>query len=347
VPMKIEQVPAGASVRLSTEPLPEHIIRGDKAIILHTQRLSTEDGPGIRTTVFFKGCPLNCLWCHNPESISYRPQMHWMESRCIGCGICLKACPHTCLEKTKDGITRDRSRCASCGKCAQECPAGAQEMLGKMVWQEELLKELLKDRVYYEKSGGGVTLSGGEPLMQAEFCAGLLHKLKDNGINTAVDTCGMCSTASLDEVLPLTDLILFDLKEIHPEKHRGYTGHDNRRILENLVYIRDYIRANPGKRLWIRTPLIPGATAEADAIVRIGRFIHSTLEKEMQRWELCAFNNLCRDKYRRLDMEWEYAATQLMSKAEMAEFEQIARDSGPDPDKIFVTGAARVQNINT
>lgn len=343
----MEQMAAESEGLPGLGPVPEHVIRGDRAIILHTQRLSTEDGPGIRTTVFFKGCPLNCLWCHNPESISCRPQMHWMESRCIGCGICLKACPHAGLAKTGDGITRDRSRCTSCGKCARECPAGAQEMLGIMVGQEELSKELLKDRVYYEKSGGGITLSGGEPLMQAEFCAGLLQKLKEQGISTAVDTCGMCSTASLDSVLPLTDLILFDLKEIHPEKHRGYTGHANRRILENLVYIRDYVRANREKRLWIRTPLIPGATAEAETVERIGRFLHSTLENEMQRWELCAFNNLCRDKYRRLDMEWEYAATPLMSKAEMAEFENIARGSGPDPDKVFVTGAARVENINT
>jgi len=345
--MKIEQVPADADVQPGIEPLPEHIIRGDEAIILHTQRLSTEDGPGIRTTVFFKGCPLKCLWCHNPESISYRHQMHWMESRCIGCGICLKTCPGGCLVKTESGIKRDRSRCTSCGRCAQECPAGAQEMLGKIVGQEELLKELLKDKVYYEKSGGGVTLSGGEPLMQAEFCAGLLGKLKNNGVNTAVDTCGMCSAASLDRILPFVDLILFDLKEINPEKHRGYTGHDNRRILDNLVHVRDYIRANPAKQLWIRTPLIPGATAEADTVERIGRFIHNTLDKEVQRWELCAFNNLCRDKYRRLDMEWKYAATPLMSKAEMAEFETIARGSGPDPDKIFVTGASRVENITT
>ena len=183
--------------------------------------------------------------------------------------------------------------------------------------------------------------------MQAEFCAGLLSKLKENSVHTAVDTCGMCSTASLERVLPLVDLILFDLKEIHPEKHRGYTGHDNRRILENLVHVRDYIRTNPGKQLWIRTPLIPGATAEAEAVERIGRFIHSTLDKDMQRWELCAFNNLCRDKYRRLDMEWKYAATPLMSKADMTRLETIARGSGPDPDKIFVKGAARVENTNT
>jgi len=345
--MKIEQVAADSGIQPGTELPPEHMTRGEAALILHTQRLSTEDGPGIRTTVFFKGCPLKCLWCHNPESMSYRPQMHWMESRCIGCGICLKACPHGSLKKNMDGITRDRSICTSCGKCAQECPAGAQEMLGKMVGQEELLKELLKDKVYYAKSGGGVTLSGGEPLMQAEFCAGLLRRLMDNGVNAAVDTCGMCSIASLDKVLPLTDLILFDLKEIHPEKHLGYTGHDNRRILENLVYVRDYIRSNPATQLWIRTPLIPGATAEADTIERIGRFIHSKLDKEVQRWELCAFNNLCRDKYRRLGMEWKYATTPLMSKDEMAEFEAIARGSGPDPEKIFVTGAARVENNKT
>ena len=341
--MRIEQAQAETGV----EPIPEHAVRGDKAIILHTQRLSTEDGPGIRTTVFFKGCPLSCLWCHNPESMSSKPQMHWMESRCIGCGICLKTCPGGCLTKTGDGIKRDRTRCQSCGKCAQECPAGAQEMLGKVVGQDELLKELLKDKVYYDKSGGGVTLSGGEPLMQAEFCAGLLGKLKENGVHTAVDTCGMCSTAALDEVLPLVDLILFDLKEIHPEKHRGYTGHDNRRILENLVHVRDYIRANPGRRLWIRTPLIPEATAEEETIRRIGRFIHSTLENDAERWELCAFNNLCRDKYRRLDMEWKYATTPLMSKADMTRFEMIARESGPDPDRIFVTGAARVEKTDT
>jgi len=345
--MKIEQVPVDTGGQPGIEQLPEHIVRGDAAIILHTQRLSTEDGPGIRTTVFFKGCPLNCLWCHNPESISYKPQMHWMESRCIGCGICLEACPRGSLVKTKSGIARDRSRCTSCGKCSRECPAGAQEILGKMVGQEELLKELLKDKVYYDKSDGGVTLSGGEPLIQAEFCSGLLKKLKDSSVSTAIDTCGMCSTASLDKVLPFVDLILFDLKEIHPEKHLGYTGHDNRRILENIVYVRDYLRANHGKRLWVRTPLIPGATAEADTIARIGRFIHNTLENEIERWELCAFNNLCRDKYRRLDMEWAYAATPLMSKSEMAEFEKIARASGPDPDKIFVTGAARVENVNT
>jgi len=339
--MKIEQAPLSAA---GTDDGPHYSTRGDKALILHTQRLSTEDGPGIRTTVFFKGCPLSCSWCHNPESISARPQLHWMEVRCIGCGICIKACPHGYLVKKPEGITRDRSACQACGKCAAECPAGAQEVLGQDTGLEELLAELLKDKVYYEKSVGGVTLSGGEPLMQPEFCVNLLRRLKESGVSTALDTCGLCSKSALEHVLPYTDLVLFDLKEIDPVNHRRWTGQDNRRILENLLYVRDFMAAHPGKSLWIRTPLIPGATANRDTIERIGRFIRDNLSSHMQRWELCAFNNLCRDKYRRLDMDWEYSSTPLMSKQEMSDCQRIARDCGPDPDKTFVTGAARVEN---
>lgn len=334
--MKIEERP-------STAPAAEESADAAKAIILHTQRLSTEDGPGIRTTVFFKGCPLNCTWCHNPESISPRQQVHWMETRCIGCGICLKACQSGSLKKTEQGLMRDRSTCLACGRCALDCPAGAQEMLGRIVGLEELLAELLKDRVYYDKSGGGVTLSGGEPLMQPGFSAALLRKLKDSGVSTAVDTCGLCSKAALDMTLPYTDLILFDVKEIDPDLHREFTGKDNRRILENLLLVRDYIKANPGKTLWIRTPLIPGATANCDTIERIGKYLKTNLDGVMKRWELCAFNNLCRDKYRRLGLEWKYSTALLLSRDELNELEKFAKNSGPDPDIIFATGATRLE----
>lgn len=339
--MKIEHSPL--SIAATDDGLQDGA-RGGKAIILHTQRLSTEDGPGIRTTVFFKGCPLSCSWCHNPESISARPQLHWMEVRCIGCGICIKSCPHGYLIKQPAGIIRDRAACLACGRCAAECPAGAQEVLGKDTGMEELLAELLKDKVYYEKSGGGVTLSGGEPLMQPEFSAGLLRRLKESGVSTALDTCGLCSRSALERALPYTDLVLFDLKETDPDKHRQWTGQDNRRILDNLVYTSNFIAEQPGKSLWIRTPLIPGATANRETIERVGRFICDNLGNNVQRWELCAFNNLCRDKYRRLDMEWEYATTPLMTRQEMSDCERIARDCGPGPDKTFVTGAARVEN---
>jgi pyruvate formate lyase activating enzyme len=137
---------------------------------------------------------------------------------------------------------------------------------------------------------------------------------------------------------------LFDLKETDPVNHRQWTGQDNRRILENLLHVRDFMAANPGKSLWIRTPLIPGATANRDTIERIGHFIRDNLGSIVERWELCAFNNLCRDKYRRLDMDWAYSSAQLMSKQEISDCERIARDCGPDPDKTFVTGAARVEN---
>ena len=339
--MKIEQ--AGTSTAI-TDDGARQVTRGDKALILHTQRLSTEDGPGIRTTVFFKGCPLSCSWCHNPESISTKPQLHWMEVRCIGCGICARTCPQGSLVKKPTGIIRDRSTCRACGKCAGECPAGAQEMLGRYVGLEELLTELLKDKVYYEKSGGGVTLSGGEPLMQPQFAANLLRRLRESGVSTALDTCGLCSQSALEQALLHTDLVLFDLKETDPEKHSRWTGQDNRRILDNLLYTRDFMAGHPGMTLWVRTPLIPGATANRDTIERIGRFIRDELGSLVQRWELCAFNNLCRDKYRRLDLDWAYTSTPLMSRQEMSDFEKIAKDSGPDPERTSVTGAARVEN---
>lgn len=176
--MKTDQFP----VSIEGEEEPVYSRSGDKAILLHTQRLSTEDGPGIRTTVFFKGCTLKCKWCHNPESISTKPQLHWLEVHCIDCGICIKTCPQACLHTSEEGIIRDRIKCIACGKCADECPAGAQEILGKEVGLQEILSDLIKDKVYYEKSSGGVTLSGGEPLMQPELSGNLLRLLKRMGL---------------------------------------------------------------------------------------------------------------------------------------------------------------------
>jgi len=220
------------------------------------------------------------------------------------------------------------------------------ELLGKTVTVDSLSHELVKDLMFFETSGGGVTLSGGEPLLQPDFSARLLQKLKGNGINTAIDTCGLCSTSSLDKVIPYIDVVLFDLKEMGAEKHRAFTGQHNQRILENLLYIRDYIRNNAPKTvLWIRTPLIPGATARPDNISGIGTFIARKLGGIAQRWELLAFNNLCRDKYRRLDIDWQYAATPLMTEEMVFDMENLAKKSGVNPDIVFATGPTKVEDL--
>jgi pyruvate formate lyase activating enzyme len=318
--------------------------------ILHLQRLSTEDGPGIRTTVFFKGCPLHCAWCHNPESLSTRLQIQWFPVRCIGCQTCVKTCPNGCLTMSADGLVIDRERCEASGKCteaclsAEACPSGALEALGRTVSVTELLVELGKDRAYYEKSGGGVTLSGGEPTFQPDFAEALLRGLKEQGISTALDTCGLCSPHTLDRLLPYTDLVLFDLKLLALEPHRHFTGVSNAQILENLQHIREFIQQPPQSiQLWIRTPLIPGATDTEENLAAIGRHLASQLDGAVRRWELCTFNNLCRDQYTRLGLDWAYATTPLMTRLELARCEQFARGSGFHPELILATGATRAE----
>lgn len=317
-------------------------IKTPQGRILHLQRLSTEDGPGIRTTVFFKGCLLKCTWCHNPESISPAIQNQWFATRCLDCRTCLETCPNGCLKMTLDGLVIDRVHCQVCGACSEACPAGAIEALGKTVTVDGLIMELLKDRAYYEKSGGGVTLSGGEPTLQVDFTEALLRGLKKEGIATALDTCGLCSTRTLDRLLPFTDLVLYDLKLFDNEQHRKYTGQPNTLILSNLLYIRDFIKTqNRPMDMWIRTPLIPGATASDENLTALGKFIATNLEGSISRWQLCAFNNLCRDQYARLGLDWEFAQTPLMTAEEIGRYRQAAERSGLDPDIIHATGATR------
>jgi len=314
-----------------------------KATILEIQRMSTEDGPGLRTTAFFKGCSLNCKWCHNPESISAQPQVHWIGNRCIGCKTCLEVCPENALAFTPEGNTVDRRKCNGCGICADECPSTALELLGQSWNLEDLYAEVVKDKTYFEKSDGGVTLGGGEPLLQSDFCRSLLRRLKENAIHTAVDTCGLCSRKALDRILPYTDLVLYDLKEIDPQKHKLFTGSDNHNILENLLYIREFMQSE-GKpeALWIRTPVIPGATASDENIRAIGQFMADNLDGFVSRWDLCAFNNLCRDKYLRLDWEWEFKDSDLLSKLFMEKMAAIARNSGINPDIVHWSGSTRL-----
>jgi len=315
-----------------------------EATILEIQRMSTEDGPGIRTTVFFKGCSLRCGWCHNPESISPHPQVHWMANQCIGCKTCLDVCSEGALAFTGEGNRIDRDLCTGCGLCAEACPANALELLGRKWQLDDLAAEVIKDRTYFEKSGGGVTLGGGEPTLQQPFSRQLLAKLKAGDIHTALDTCGMCSWDALENLLPHLDLLLFDLKEIDPQKHERFTGSTNERILSNLAGVRQHMQSQgrPAE-LWIRTPIIPDATATEENIRGIGRFIAANLDGRVMRWELCAFNNLCRDKYLRLDLAWAYKDHGLLSKIFMEKMAAVARDSGVDPAIVHWSGSTRLE----
>lgn len=314
------------------------------ATILDIQRLSTEDGPGIRTTVFFKGCSLKCNWCHNPESISAKPQVHWIENRCIGCNSCRDICLNGAHIFAEQGISIDRDKCRYCGACVEECPSTALEMMGQEWELNDLVREVIKDKSYFEKSQGGVTISGGEPTLYPTFAQKFLKALKEKGIQTALDTCGQSSRKSLDMILPYATLLLYDLKLIDAKKHEQLTGSVNHRILENLMYIGDFMRSHiHPKTLWIRTPIIPGATDSEENIRGIGEFLATRMGTVVDRWELCAFNNLCGDKYERLGMAWEYEDAKLISAATMNRLAETARKSGVDPTIVHWSGSTHLE----
>jgi pyruvate formate lyase activating enzyme len=227
----------------------------------------------------------------------------------------------------------------------EACPTGAQEKLGVSTTVEELVRELCKDRAYFEKSGGGVTLSGGEPTLQPHFSFELVSQLKAAGLNVALDTCLLSNRQTLELLFPLVDIFLVDLKLIDPEQHPLWTGAPLEPILDSLNWLADELRrSSTAKTLWIRTPLIPAATFTQENISGISAYL-TRLNDVVARWELCAFNNLCRDKYARLDMDWKFQETSLMTRAELDLANTWAHSGGFDPQRIFITGAARLEDI--
>ncbi|OLS14099.1 MAG: glycyl-radical enzyme activating protein family [Promethearchaeota archaeon CR_4] len=293
-----------------------------KALVFSIQKMSTEDGPGIRTTVFFKHCPLRCTWCHNPEGIDPQPIIQWFKLKCIGCRSCVDICPQTALSLARYGLHIDRSKCKGCGTCVEACPSTALELFGKHYSLEELFAEVNKDRVFYEKSQGGVTVSGGEPTMQWKFLREFLKLCKEHAIHTAVDTCGFNTQEVYEQLLPYTDIVLFDLKEMDPAKHKQFTTQDNARILEIARWM-----GLQQVEIWIRTPIIPGATATDENVQAIGEFILQYMPN-VHRWDLCAFLNLCKTKYERLDIDWAYRDVKLLEKDTMEHLVEIAKSTG-------------------
>lgn len=220
--------------------------------VFNIQKFSINDGPGIRTTVFLKGCPLRCIWCHNPESNSAKSEIFYDTRKCMLCGACAKVCPQDAHKISGDGHIFDRTKCSACGACTDACMAEALERAGETKSVEELIKEVLKDKAFYDNSGGGMTLSGGEPMAQLDFTLALLCAAKENGIHTCIETCGFSSSDSYRQIAPYTDIFLYDYKETDSTLHKEYTGVDNKLILENL-----FMLDSLGAKTILRCPIIP------------------------------------------------------------------------------------------
>jgi pyruvate formate lyase activating enzyme len=236
--------------------------------VFNVQRCAVHDGPGIRTTVFLKGCPLSCTWCHNPEGIDSAPVVMISADRCLTCRACTEACPVDGGVAVPAGEPWDRRLCTRCGSCVEACPADARELAGRNYRVTELLEVIERDRVFFNSSGGGVTFSGGEPLGQPEFLIDCLRECRRRGLHTAVDTCGLAPRKTMLEISELTDLVLYDLKHMDPDRHRAETGADNRIILDNL-----HALSASGTEVWIRVPLIPGFNDDPEDIDATGAFL--------------------------------------------------------------------------
>jgi pyruvate formate lyase activating enzyme len=237
-------------------------------LIFNIQKYSLHDGPGIRTTVFLKGCPLECWWCHNPESHSTQPDLMVFASRCVQCGACRDVCPQRELRPERVLPPLDQAHCLHCGECAAACPTGARQWVGRRLTVAQTLAEILQDRIFYDESGGGVTLSGGEPLLQLLFVKELLAACRAEGIHTALDTCGFARREDLLLIAPLTDLFLYDVKLMDDRLHRQYTGVSNTPILENLQVL-----STVHDNIWIRVPIIPGVNDQAANLAATAKFV--------------------------------------------------------------------------
>ncbi|MFA6109745.1 MAG: glycyl-radical enzyme activating protein [Candidatus Latescibacterota bacterium] len=266
--------------------------------VFEIQRFSIHDGPGIRTTVFLQGCPLHCLWCHNPEGRAAGPLLSYQAAQCVACGECVRACPRHSHLMLDGRHAFDRRVCAACGRCAGVCPSGALELIGRQVTVEEVLAECLPDLPFYRNSGGGITLSGGEPLCQLEFAEALMTAARAAGLHCAVETSGAVPFAHLERVLPLVDLFLYDLKETDEARHREFTGASNRGIIDNLCQL-----CRRGARVRLRLPLIPGLNDRPDHFAAVAALVASLPPFDRNGVELMPYHRLGLAKRERLGLD--------------------------------------------
>jgi pyruvate formate lyase activating enzyme len=294
------------------------IVRGR---VFEIERYAINDGPGIRTLVFLKGCSLRCVWCCNPESQIPRTQLVYWKSRCLSCSHCIEACEADALTMTPEGIVIDRDRCTVCGACAEVCYAEALVLVGKEMTPEEVLEEVLKDELFYRKSGGGVTFSGGEPFEQSAFVLRTAELCKAHGIPTAVETCGAVPWKTLESSLPLIDLFLYDLKILDSARHERCTGVSNDRILDNFKRL-----VAAGKQMRVRVPIIPGRNDSDGDLGALVEFLKATAPGIPV--DLLPYHRLGRSKYDRLGVGYSLDELEPPSPERMASIKRRFEDGG-------------------
>jgi len=314
-----------------------------EATVSEIQSLSTHDGPGMRTTIFFKGCSLNCVWCHNPETIKSQPEVVWEAAKCIGCRECEAVCPEKAISFSEPpSYIIDNALCNNCGLCVAGCPSHALKTIGDKYTVDDLFNRILSDEKFIKRSNGGVTFSGGEPTLHYRFIKELSEKLKAENFHLSLDTCGMSKREAYEELLPFIDLVLFDIKEMDTHKHKTFTGAGNEVILNNLKAIGKIIKDKSLKtKVWVRTPIIPGMTDSAENISAIGEFLSIEMSGIVERWELLAFNKMCSDKYRKLGLKWILEEKELLLKRVAIDLLKQAKIASKDSCEVVLSGLTK------
>ena len=298
-----------------------------RGVVFNIQRFSIHDGPGIRTTVFLKGCPLHCGWCSNSESLSPYPEIITRDVKCIRCGKCVEACSQQAIAVLENTRTIQWEKCNYCMECAEVCPSGAIEAMGKTMTVAEVMDTVGRDASFYRRSGGGMTLSGGEPLVQWQFAMGLLQEAKRRGLHTALDTTGHTDWEVLDEILNFTDLVLYDVKHPNSKRHREATGVPNERILDNLR--RTVARRGP--KVWVRHPVIPRFNDSEEDLEELCKLI-LTLEPSVEKISLLPYHRFGELKYAAMGREYPWKEIPTISDEQIEEFKKLGESYGIDVD---------------
>ncbi len=293
----------------------------NQGLVFNIQRYSIQDGPGLRTTVFLKGCPLSCKWCHNPESVRPSPELMSHDRKCIGCGRCVEVCPEGAISlDSASGRVINRGKCTLCFRCVAVCPTHALERIGACTTVADVMAEVERDEVFYRKSGGGMTVSGGEPLLQWAFTWSLLQAGKERNLHTALDTCGYARWPALEKVLEYVDLVLFDIKHMDPQRHKEGTGVSNSLILSNLHRV-----VAKKVRVWVRLPLIAGYNDSPDNLRRV---VEMAARLGIEKTAAFPYHELGEGKYEGRGREYPCAGARPPVDGRIEELHQMAREKG-------------------